>query len=129
MSCILLVAGTFAAVAQSSTITINNNTNCAYIVTGINEPDGCGSPCPTSVCVLPNSTATLTPCNSDWYWDRAVIRPAIDACQACGGTNVVIGSIAPTNCTPAPNTAGGSHCAGCAPYTATFTNLTTIDIN
>lgn len=120
-----LVVGTVAAFAQSSTLTVKNSTNCAVIVELVNEQDDCNADCTTTaICVLPGTTATINPCNPDWYWDRAIVTGAYDDCTPCTSTPVVVSSPEPTNCLNIPSKAKSAHCAGCDPFVVDFQSNT-----
>lgn len=127
--CVLFLMGTASGFAQSSPVTVTNNGNCAILVELVNERDDCGNSCTTSqVCVLPYSTVTINPCNRNWYWDRAIVYAAIDACDPCTTTPVMVNSPAPTNCLSLSNPVTTTHCAGCGPFTVDFSSSTTLDI-
>lgn len=130
LSCALLLAGTAAVFAQSSTININNNTNCSFLVELVNEQDDCNASCTTTtVCVPQYTTVQVNPCNSNWYWDRANVTPVIDACTTCGSSTVSVASPEPTNCMGLSTSASGTHCAGCGSYQVDFNSPTDLDIN
>ncbi|HBF21367.1 MAG TPA: hypothetical protein DDW81_14800 [Cryomorphaceae bacterium] len=131
LSCLLLVAGAVSAVAQSSTLTITNNTNCAYVVVLYNEQDDCNLSCAVKVCVPsgPGVTVPVNPCNPNWYWDRAIVYPSIDSCDPCSAP-IGVAAPNPTNCLGLPNPVSSRrHCAGCGPFTVDFSSTTTLDIN
>ncbi len=126
---VVIVASVATAWAQSSPVTVTNTTNCAYLVRLVATEDGCGAQCPSAVvCVLPGSSVVINPCNPNWFWDRAVVVPTIDACQPCGSLPVRVNSPAPTNCLGLSNPMSGVHCAGCGFFTVDFATLTTLNI-
>lgn len=127
--CVLCLLGAASGFAQSNIVTVTNNGNCAVIVQLVNEQDDCNKSCTTTaVCVLPYSSVKIKPCNKNWYWDRAIVYDAIDACDPCTSTPVMVSSPAPTNCLGLSNPVTTNHCAGCGPFTVDFSSLTTLDI-
>lgn len=127
--CVMLVAGAVSAFAQSSAVTVKNKTNCAYLVQLVNARDDCGATCTTTaICVLPGTSVTIAPCNSNWYWDRAIVTPTYDDCTPCTTTPVIVSSPEPTNCLNLLTTATSNHCAGCAPFKVDFASNTQLHI-
>ncbi|MEQ9262092.1 MAG: hypothetical protein RLP14_02915 [Owenweeksia sp.] len=129
-SCFLLIAGAATALAQSSPLTVTNNTNCAFEIELFNTEDGCGASCSVTICIPPGpgTMQVVNPCNPDWFWDRAIVTPTIDACTPCGSPSVGVASPNPTNCLGLPNSDNGIHCAGCGPYMVVFSSPTNLDL-
>ncbi len=126
LACFFMLAGT-VVFAQSSPVTVTNSTSCAFLVQLINSDDACDNTCSTTaICVLPGTTV-IAPCNSNWYWDRALITPTTDDCQDCPNGTIFVAAPNPTNCLGLPTAVSSNHCA-CGPYTANFSSPTTLDI-
>ncbi|MGB0178032.1 MAG: hypothetical protein ACPF9D_12755 [Owenweeksia sp.] len=131
LGCFLLIVGASSALAQSSTLTITNNTNCAYLVELFNEQDDCNQSCSVQVCVPsgPGVTVPVNPCNPDWYWDRAIVTPTTDDCAPCTTNTLQVADPNWNNCFGLPTMVSApSHCAGCGGFTVDFSSITTLDI-
>ena len=128
LSFIAIIAITTMAMAQSSALTVTNNTGCAFLVQLVNTNDGCDDTCPTSaICVAPGTTI-INPCNSNWYWDRALITPTTDDCYDCANGTIFVAAPNPTNCLALSTSVSSNHCA-CGPYTANFVSTTSLTLN